>query len=196
MKQMVVIAVLAAALAMPLYAEEAAPGSASDQNMDYNVEAMADEVMAEMAKTPEEKQEDALEAQVKTEAEEAAKEPQEPASFSPECLNEMKEVAGKIRDNQECWMDKDCLAVRFGCPWEPPGCQFTILSNESREKLDEIVRDMAAFEAQCVQKTPGMRARCDALNHEAFSAYCPAPTLKCLQGKCVTQTHVLIQGDL
>ncbi len=119
----------------------------------------------------------------------------DPEPFNESCRKQMDEVKDLMQERTECWGDGDCLAVRFGCPWEAAGCDHTIISTDDEQELKELTDAMVQFEVQCVDKTPGMRDYCNAVNILSFKQRCVAPELKCLNGTCVNQTRVLIQGQ-
>ncbi len=113
-----------------------------------------------------------------------------------ECAAQFKRIEADMREARSCWVDADCVAVTFGCPWQKKACDFTIISTENPDKLDALVGNMAQYQQRCVQQDASFLARCIQQDQRFASSNCSRPPLKCLNGTCATQTRVLLQDDL
>lgn len=113
----------------------------------------------------------------------------------PDCNKFESEIRSRIAGIGACWENSECQVYNFGCPWEMVPCQFSIISTTDSENTDVVKKQIEHFEKKCLMKDKEMQAKCDAYKNSVKKKECGnPPKLICLSGKCVTETHVIMEG--
>lgn len=101
------------------------------------------------------------------------------------------EIGEDIKRLGSCWQDSDCVEESFGCPWEPYVCHRSVTSTSEEGKTEAVEEKISRYWENCHEK----EAQCEEFSN-VDEAECGEPKkLVCLNGRCVNQTKIIIQGD-
>lgn len=91
-----------------------------------------------------------------------------------------------------CWDDSECQAIYYGCPFHKGQCHVYLSGKENADERLSIRKEIAEYKAGCMPVGSAKVASCaveDAMNVQCNTTR----TLMCVNGKCVTDAHVLTE---
>ncbi len=113
-----------------------------------------------------------------------------------ECGAYKQEITEDIRELGTCWGNKDCGWYDFGYPWQTSPCISHIISTDEEDENKAVLAKIDIYNKQCTALLPDLKKPYDDFNQLVARVECgEKPELICLNGRCVTQTYVLMQGD-
>ena len=106
-----------------------------------------------------------------------------------------------IRENlgtlNECLEDKDCVSISLPCPWPAFPCAPVLISQEHKSLSTTVSAQINSFTDKCIEPHPVMKPYCKNFNKELEKkkGLCPHLKLLCINNRCMTQTHAIMQDN-
>jgi hypothetical protein len=109
------------------------------------------------------------------------------------CRKMERAIRDDIYAANSCWEDEDCMHEYYGCPWQLAACHFSLTAKENAKERLAIRTKIKQYDKDCLSKDTERQAACKKQDEITRSTACERQKLLCVNGRCVTQTHILLQ---
>ncbi|MCB2082395.1 MAG: hypothetical protein KDD76_07125 [Rickettsiales bacterium] len=112
------------------------------------------------------------------------------------CQKLHQETEQTIERARSCWENTDCEMQDYGCGFQLAVCHRYPASKSEPDARAKALELSGQYRKECITPIAEGEKRCVAYDAQMKNAPCVDVPLVCVNGRCVTQTEVILQNSV